>query len=127
MRDARYIPSGCAIVGIMSEEGRLFDGGMVMDSIANMHFRGNGLGGGFSAYGIYPEHKDYYALHMMFDAPAGKQRAEEVLARYFVARFDERIPTRRVSAIKNRPTLWRYFVTVKEDVARKIVPQSCIN
>ena len=116
MRDAYHIPSGCAIVGIMSEDGRLFDGTMIMDSITNMHFRANGLGGGFSAYGIYPEQKDHYALHMMFDAPAGKDRAEEILARYFVARFDERIPTRRVAVIKNRPMLWRYFVTVKEEV-----------
>ena len=116
MRDQRYIPSGCAISGIMSEEGRLLDGTMIMGSIANMHFRANGLGGGFAAYGIYPEQKDYYALHMMFDSPKGKDDAEEFLARYFVVRFDERIPFRRVSAIKNRPVLWRYFVSVKEEI-----------
>jgi len=116
MRDQRYIPSGCAISGIMSEEGRLLDGRMIMESIANMHFRANGLGGGFAAYGIYPEQKDYYALHMMFDSPKGKDDAEELLARYFVVRFDERLPFRRVAAIKNRPVLWRYFVSVKEEV-----------
>ena len=31
-----------------------------------MHVRGNGLGGGFAAYGIYPKYDDYYAFHMMF-------------------------------------------------------------
>ena len=29
-----------------------------------MHDRSNGLGGGFAAYGIYPEYRDFYALHM---------------------------------------------------------------
>ncbi len=29
-----------------------------------MHDRSNGLGGGFAAYGIYPEYKDFFALHM---------------------------------------------------------------
>jgi len=116
MRDNYHIPSGCAIVGIMSEQGRLFGGDKIMAAIANMHFRANGLGGGFAAYGIYPEHKDYYAFHMMYDSPLGKEQAEDYLSAYFVVRTDERIPTRRVSSVRNRPTLWRYFVSVKEEV-----------
>ncbi|MFQ9741845.1 MAG: hypothetical protein ACLRX5_04830 [Slackia sp.] len=28
--------------------------------------RSNGLGGGFAGYGIYPEYRDFYALHMFF-------------------------------------------------------------
>lgn len=116
MRDSFYIPSGCAISGIMSEEGRLFGSDMIMSSIAIMHFRANGLGGGFAAYGIYPELKDYHALHMMYDSPQGKADAEELLKRYFVVRTDERIPTRPVPVVKNRPVLWRYFVSVREEL-----------
>ena len=116
MKDTRYIHSGCAIVGIMSEEGRLIDSEMIMTAIANMHFRANGLGGGFAAYGIYPEFEDYYALHMMFESEKGKDDCEALFARYFVVRSDERIPTRPVPAIRNRPLLWRYFVSVKEEI-----------
>jgi len=120
MRDKRYIPSGCAICGIMSEQGRLFGSQMIMSSIATMHFRANGLGGGFAAYGIYPEHKDYYALHLMYDSQAGRDGAEALLKNYFVMRLDEYIPTRPVPVVKNRPTLWRYFVSVKEEVKEEL-------
>ena len=56
----------CSIFGAMNRDGERFTGAGVMKAIANMHVRGNGLGGGFAAYGIYPEYKDYYAFHLMF-------------------------------------------------------------
>ena len=59
------IPSGCAIAGIMDRSGARHDGSDILKSIALMHDRGNGLGGGFAAYGIYPEYKDLYAFHIM--------------------------------------------------------------
>ena len=34
-----------------------------------MRDRSNGLGGGFAAYGIYPEYKDFYALHVFTQIP----------------------------------------------------------
>ena len=40
------------------------NGSEIIKSIALMHDRSNGLGGGFAAYGIYPEHKDEYAIHV---------------------------------------------------------------
>ena len=49
-RDEKDI-SGCAISGIMSEAGERFNGDAIIASIANMHERSNGLGGGFAAYG----------------------------------------------------------------------------
>ena len=51
------IPSGCAIAGIMDRSGGLHDGSDILKAIALMHDRSNGLGGGFAAYGIYPEYK----------------------------------------------------------------------
>lgn len=41
-----------------------------------MHERSNGLGGGFAAYGIYPEYRDFYAFHVFFedDTTAGRVR-----------------------------------------------------
>ena len=51
LRDEKDI-AGCAISGIMSEAGRRFSGELVTRSIAVMHDRSNGLGGGFAGYGF---------------------------------------------------------------------------
>lgn len=48
------IPSGCAISGIFSRNGRRLGGEKIIESIETMRVRSNGLGGGFAAYGIYP-------------------------------------------------------------------------
>ena len=47
--------SGCAISGIFSKSGERIAGDKIITSIATMHDRSNGLGGGFAGYGIYPE------------------------------------------------------------------------
>src|SRR5512136_2476613 len=102
------IPSGCAISGLMSEEGRRIDGRVIIKSIACMHDRSNGLGGGFAAYGIYPERKDQYAFHMMYDNMEAKEATEEVFKDIFNVDMDEPIPTQRENGISNPPLLWRY-------------------
>ena len=61
------IPSGCAIAAVISREGNKMSGEKITDAMRPMHDRSNGLGGGFAGYGIYPEYKDFYALHMFFD------------------------------------------------------------
>ena len=53
------IPSGCAISGIIDKKGNRFNGTDIIKSIALMHERSNGLGGGFAGYGIYPQYKDF--------------------------------------------------------------------
>ena len=58
------IPSGCAIAAVLSREGRLMTGETIIESMKPMHDRSNGLGGGFAAYGIYPEYRDFFALHL---------------------------------------------------------------
>lgn len=58
------IPSGCAISAVISKEGNKMSGEMIINSMKPMHDRSNGLGGGFAGYGIYPQYKDFYALHM---------------------------------------------------------------
>ena len=111
--------SGCAISGIMSESGERFNGEEILCSIANMRERGNGLGGGFAGYGIYPEHADHYALHMMYESRASQEAAERFLATCVIIHAEEPIPTRQVDAIRNRPILHRYFVTVQpEEIER---------
>ncbi len=106
------IPSGCAIAAIMDRSGQRHDGTDILTSIALMHDRSNGLGGGFAAYGIYPEYKDLYAFHIMYETPDARTAAEEYLGSYFLVEKQERIPTQDVPAIKNPPDIWRYFAAV---------------
>ena len=58
------IPSGCAVSAVISREGRRMSGQSVIESMKPMHDRSNGLGGGFAGYGIYPEYRDLFALHL---------------------------------------------------------------
>jgi glutamate synthase domain-containing protein 1 len=114
IRDEKDI-SGCAISGIMSEDGNRFSGAEIITSIANMHDRGNGLGGGFAAYGIYPEHADHFALHLMYENMDAKAEVERLMEHRCAVHGDETIPTRQVEAIRNRPILHRYFVSVRPE------------
>jgi glutamate synthase domain-containing protein 1 len=110
------IPSGCAISGIIDRSGAVFSGQIIADSIATMHDRSNGLGGGFAAYGIYPEFKEHYAFHMFYDNTKAKQETEELLKANFVIAYEEKIPTRKIESIKNAPLIYRYFALPKLEV-----------
>ncbi|MCL2047686.1 MAG: glutamine amidotransferase family protein [Defluviitaleaceae bacterium] len=105
------IPSGCAISGIIDTSGKRMSGEQIIRSIAVMHDRSNGLGGGFAAYGIYPEYKDYYALHVFYDSSAAKKECEDFLERHFDIINLSKIPTRKIKEITDEPLIWRYFVT----------------
>lgn len=73
------IPSGCAIAAIIDRKGNRINGSQIIKSIALMHDRSNGLGGGFAAYGIYPEHKDEYAIHVFYDSSEARKQCEDFL------------------------------------------------
>src|SRR3990172_1615963 len=85
--------SNCSIFGMMDRAGRRFSGGDMSRAIANMHDRGNGLGGGLAVYGIYPEFADHYALHIMFRSLAGRKAAEALLDANFQIARNEDLPT----------------------------------
>jgi len=105
------IPSGCAISGVIDRSGKKMNGEAMIKSIAVMHERSNGLGGGFAAYGIYPEYKDYYAFHIFYESPSSKKECEDFLDRHFDIINLSKIPTRKMAEIKDEPLIWRYFVT----------------
>jgi glutamate synthase domain-containing protein 1 len=109
-----HIPSGCALSGIINRRGIRFSGELIMKSIALMHDRSNGLGGGFAAYGIYPEYKDFYALHLMYMNQTCRDEVEKIIKDNFSIEVEERIPTRNLKAIEKPPNLWRYFVSPKD-------------
>lgn len=104
------IPSGCAIAAVISREGNRMSGKMICDAMKPMHDRSNGLGGGFAGYGIYPEYKDFYALHLFFNERATRKNCEVFLKERFDIVKSEIIPTRKLPAITDEPIIWRYFV-----------------
>jgi len=106
----------CSLFGAMDRSGRRFSGEGVIKAIANMHDRGNGLGGGFAAYGLYPEHADNYALHVMYLSIKNKLETEEFLRDRFNVVWQEEVPSRRTAAIKNPPLVWRYFVEAPQSL-----------
>src|SRR4030043_895533 len=84
----------CSIFGAMDRSGRRFSGEGVIKAIANMHDRGNGLGGGFAIYGLYPEHPDKYTLHLMYLSSQSKLETEEFLRDRFSVVWQEEVPVR---------------------------------
>lgn len=104
------IPSGCAISGLISRSGRRIGGDVISRSIAVMHDRSNGLGGGFAGYGIYPEYKNEYALHIFYDNAAAKEACEKYLDSHFDIVNLSKIPVRKNKHITGEPLIWRYFV-----------------
>jgi glutamate synthase domain-containing protein 1 len=104
----------CSIFGAMNKAGRRFSGEGVIRAIANMHDRGNGLGGGFAIYGLYPEYADLYAFHIMYLSQRGRQDTEVFLQNHFHLFHDEVVPTRLTPAITDPPLVWRYFLEVGE-------------
>jgi len=104
------IHGGCGLMGICDESGRRFSGEVAIQAMAVQHDRGNGLGGGFAGYGIYPEFPDHFAFHMMYHDAQAKEEAEAVIDQYFQVDLAEPMPTRPVKGIVDAPLLWRYFL-----------------
>ncbi|MFC2045355.1 glutamine amidotransferase family protein [Chloroflexota bacterium] len=116
----------CSIFGAMDRSGRRFSGEGVIKAIANMHDRGNGLGGGFAAYGIYPEYADLYAFHIMYLSCEGKTETEEFLECNFNVIYHEEVPTRPTPAITEPPMVWRYFLNTDQYVPEKQSPDDYV-
>ena len=114
------IPSGCAISAVISKTGQKMTGESIIESMKPMHDRSNGLGGGFAAYGIYPEYRDFYALHIFYDDNAARTECESFLKDSFEIVKAENIPTRKIKAITDEPLIWRYFVAPLSSVLARM-------
>lgn len=114
------IPAGCAVAAVISKEGRKMPGGTIVRAMRPMHERSNGLGGGFAGYGIYPEYRDFYALHMFFDCRDTRKACEAFLKERFEIVQSELIPTRKLPSITGEPIIWRYFVSPLSSVLRSL-------
>jgi glutamate synthase domain-containing protein 1 len=84
-----------------------------------MHDRGNGLGGGFAIYGLYPEYADFYAFHIMYLSQKGQQETEAFLQANFHLIYQEEVPTRPTPGITNPPVVWRYFLEIGQHQLKK--------
>ncbi len=104
------VMAACSIFGAMDTSGHTFSGKPVIDAIRNMHVRGNGLGGGFAVYGIYPDYADHYAFHLMFETEQSREETESFLKEHFIMDHAEEVPTFRAPRISNPPIVWRYFL-----------------
>jgi len=97
--------SGCGIAGFINIDGERISGADIVDSITLMKDRGNGLGAGFAAYGIYPDFKDFYALHIMYDDEQARKFTEEYLERKVHIEQHGGMPTRPIKKKK-------YFLSI---------------
>jgi glutamate synthase domain-containing protein 1 len=99
----------CSLFGMMHLKGERFSYKKPLEAIANMHDRGNGLGAGFAVYGLYPDYKDDYALHIMYMDMDAKRAADDLIKERFDVYMDEEIPTKEAN-VRDPPLAWRYFV-----------------
>lgn len=116
LEKSNKVLSGCGVSGIISQNGTCFSGEMIMNSICNMKERGNGLGAGYAGYGIYPDFKDNWCFHIMYDNPDAKEIVDEYLTRNFEIFYEEPIPVKQVKTLKYVPLLHRYFMNVREGI-----------
>lgn len=107
--------SGCGLSGLISKSGKRVGGEHIIRSICLLNDRGNGLGSGYAAYGIYPEFKNHHAFHLMYYNAAAREAAEVFLEENFQVDRGEPIPTRKVKTITNPPAVYRYFLRPKVD------------
>ncbi|HID43751.1 MAG TPA: hypothetical protein EYP30_08290 [Archaeoglobaceae archaeon] len=102
----------CGLFGVMDRSGKRFDGVTVIEAIKNMRVRGNGLGGGFAVYGLYPHYSDQYAIHIMYEnaSVGAKREVEDFLHQNFEIVNEEEVPTNPDANVIKPPLVWRYFV-----------------
>lgn len=106
---------GCGLVGIIDRSGASLSGSMVVSSLCSMKERGNGLGSGYAVYGAYPDFKDNFGLHIMYNGPDARGTVEAFLKTKLAIVHAEPIPVKKVHAISDPPEFWRYFVNPLTD------------
>ncbi len=105
----------CGLGGIINKDGKKVGGKAITTMGCMMEARYDERGGGFAAYGIYPEHSEQYALHLLFDNEVAKETTEEYLKGRVNIVKDECVPTTHVKEIPQLHVPWRYFVDVPEN------------
>ncbi|MGD2245596.1 MAG: glutamate synthase [Candidatus Aminicenantes bacterium] len=119
---------GCGVVGLACDEQ--ISGRHIMQSLIQMHNRGNSKGGGIAVFGLNPEQlgvsqkileEDYMIQVAFLDPETRKDVEKEFIYSSLEVHSHHRLPTvndfRDVSGLDVQPPeVWRYFCRVKEDV-----------
>jgi glutamate synthase domain-containing protein 1 len=100
---------GCGISGYINIDGKRDRGTKIIDMLCILSERENGLGAGFAGYGIYPDYKDNYAFHFLFDDIISKDIVLEYLKQNGEVVNSEPIPTISPANVENTPITWRVF------------------
>jgi glutamate synthase domain-containing protein 1 len=108
------VVEACGLFGMMNLSGRRFGARDPVKAISNMHERSNGLGGGFAIYGLYPEHENDYAFHIMYLNREAKEKTDRLIRQNFDVLKAEEIPVNPKANVWKPPLLWRYFVQPKK-------------
>ncbi|MBD3196821.1 MAG: hypothetical protein GF317_17320 [Candidatus Lokiarchaeota archaeon] len=104
---------GCGISGYMNVDGTRESGKKIVDMLCILSERENGLGAGFAGYGIYPDFKDYYALHLLIDDDYSLEKLMRYVETQGYIIQSEVIPTKIPSNIDHPPITWRIFFEPK--------------
>ena len=99
----------CGISGLISRRKVRENGARIKRSIVLQTERGNGLGAGYAAYGIYPQYKELYALHVMAINNSVMEEVSSFLRQHFYLHQVEDIPVQD-KVIDDHPVLQRFFV-----------------
>ena len=100
----------CGLFGFIDVTGKRHSGEAAITALVSMKERGNGLGAGFAAYGIYPEFAGHYAFHVICRDRASHEELDAYLRRHFAVVHDEPLPSHHVAGITDPPIVWRYFL-----------------
>jgi glutamate synthase domain-containing protein 1 len=117
------IQAGCSTAGILNRAGTRFGSSDIVNAMNLMSERNNGLGAGFVVYGLYPENKNEYAFHVMYNNDNAKEKAEQILKNNLTITGRGKIPCEtRLDA----PLLNKYFVSVPKKNLSVLDEQSFI-
>ena len=119
---------GCGVVGLACDEK--ISGRHIMQSLIQMHNRGNSKGGGIAAFGLNPEQlgvnqkileEDYMIQVAFLDPEARRDVEKEYIFPNLEVHSLHRLPALNdfrdvVGLDVPPPEVWRYFCRVKEDV-----------
>ena len=124
----QVLEGGCGVVGLACDEK--ISGRHIMQSLFQMHNRGNSKGGGVAAFGLNPEQlgvsqkileEDYMIQVAFLDPEARRDVEKEFIFPNLDVHSLHRLPAlndfRDVGGLEVQPPeVWRYFCRAKEDV-----------
>ncbi len=118
---------GCGLVGIIDRSGKSISGNMIVSSLCSMKDRGNGLGSGYAVYGAYPDLKDSFGMHVMYNDIGAREPVEELLKKKLKLVHAEPVPVKKINSINNPPEFWRYFVNPVEEKEEDAIDDDIVN